>query len=86
MGKRARTRKALPSLALGSPDYRDPVAELGSPTVPADTDGAQITMPVESALAVEDALGPERAQALTSAELAEWLDAHGLPYRWTGPA
>lgn len=87
MANKKSRRKALPSLGLGSPDlgYANPVAELAAPSVPAGTVGAEVAMPMETMLAVEDDLGPEVAQGMSTTELAAYLDGRGLPYRWTMP-
>ena len=87
MAPKKSRRKALPSLGLGAPghSYGDPVAELAAPSVPSGTVGAEIAMPMDTLLAVEDDLGPDVAQAMTTAELAAYLDGRGLPYRWTMP-
>lgn len=87
MASKKSRRKALPSLGLGASghSYGDPVAELASSSVAPETVGAEISMPMDTAMAVEDDLGSEVAQAMTTAELAVYLDGRGLPCRWTMP-
>ena len=95
MAKRDRRKKSLPPLDLGAPrppmppSYvgypGDPLAQMAAPSVQPHTEGAEISMPVDTAMAVEDDLGPDVAQALTVTEMAAYLDDRGLPYRWTMP-